>query len=165
VAYSPEVRTRARNLYVSQFLSVERVATELGVAYQTVAGWTSKAKAKGDDWDRSRAAAMLVSSGPAGMTQHLLLEFAPVYLTTLQDVHNGDFNGLEKADALSKLADFYVKTMKGAGMSDPKLSRLAVAMEVLEGLAEHCRAHRPDLAAGLLELLEPYGRTLGDRYA
>ncbi|HWQ10018.1 MAG TPA: DUF1804 family protein, partial [Holophaga sp.] len=71
---------------------------------------------------------------------------------------------LDKAEALSRLSDAYVKTMRCLQKSSPELSRLAVASEVLQHLARFVRERHPQHAGALLQVLEPFGEELVKLY-
>ena len=66
---------------------------------------------------------------------------------------------------MASLSDSYAKTVKAAGCVDPKLARLAIALEVLERLGAYIRTERPDLASNLLSVLEPFGTVLSAEWS
>jgi hypothetical protein len=67
---------------------------------------------------------------------------------------------LERAEAMSRLADAYTKTIRAITKSAPELNRLAVASEVLQLLAKFVRDRFPAHAVAFMEVLEPFGEEL-----
>ncbi len=164
MAHPPETRQAVRSAYIYDRLSLEAAAERAGVSYNTVRAWKKKAKEDGDDWDRARNAARLASGGLGDMTQQVLEDFAILFSATMDEIKHGEFSGLEKAEALSRLSDAYTKTMKAAGAGDQKFAKLSVALEVLEHLIEYVRSDRPEAAPVLLDILEPFGERLSAVY-
>jgi hypothetical protein len=158
MAYSEETRRALRSAYVYQALSLEAAAERINVAFGTASRWKRDAKENGDDWDRARAAVRLSSEGAESVTQAVLEEFVTLFQSTMTGLKNDDKSSpLSKAEALSRLSDAYNKTMSAVAKGSPKLNKLAVAMEVLEKLADFIGDRYPQHAPALLEVLEPFG--------
>lgn len=165
MAYSEETRRALRSAYVHQALSLEAAAQRIGVAFGTASRWKRDAKTEGDDWDRARAATRLSSEGAEAVTQAVLEEFVTLFQNTMAGLKADDKTSpLSKAEALSRLSDAYHKTMSAVAKGSPKLNKLAVAMEVLQDLAEFITAEYPAHAAAFVEILEPFGERLTRKY-
>jgi len=88
-----------------------------------------------------------------------------LFQTTITEIKNADNIGpLKKAEAISRLSDAFQKTVKAAGASNPDLSRLAIAMDVLQRQAKFIQQHYPEQKEAFLAMLEPFGRELSRVY-
>jgi hypothetical protein len=165
MAHAPEVRQAVRRSYVIERLPLEAACEKHQVSYHTGRNWKRVDKEAGDDWDRARAASRMAAGGLGDLTTQVLEEFALLFQATMEQIGSGEYDGLQKAEAMSRLADAYTKTVKAAGGGDSKIARLAVAMEVLEKLVAFVQLHYPQQGAALLEVLEPFGEELSRAYA
>jgi hypothetical protein len=75
-----------------------------------------------------------------------------------------DLTTLERTEAITSLADAFTKQVKACASSAPKLSRLAVASEVMTMLYAFVTEKFPDAAPHLLAVLEPFGAELEKAY-
>lgn len=164
MAHKPQIRSAARAAYVHEAQPMEAVAARLAVSAGTLSRWKREALDSGDDWDRARAAARLAGQGAEAVATAVLEDFVLLFQSTLAEIKSGSIPPLAKAEAISRLSDAYHKTTAAASRGNPKLSRLAIAMDVLQLLAEHIRQHRPQLAAAFAEMLEPFGADLAKAY-
>ncbi len=158
MAYAPEKKQAVRGSFVYERLPLPEAAKKHEVSYSAAQSWKRQAKVNGDDWDKARAASRLADGGLGDITQQLLEDFALLFQTTISDIKDGDYNALEKAEAISRLSDSYNKTMKAAAGGNPKIAKLAVAMEVLEELASFIQKEYPqDLPrfAMIIEAIQP----------
>lgn len=165
MAHAPEVRAAVRRTYVSERQPLEVSAERNGVSYNTARQWKRAAKEAGDDWDRARSAARMAAGGLGDLTTQVLEEFALLFQSTMEQIGSSEFDGVQKAEAMSRLADAYTKTVKAAGGGDNRIAKLAVAMEVLEKLVAFIQQHYPQHGTALLEVLEPFGEELSRAYS
>lgn len=164
MAHPPETRQAVRRSYVAERLPLEAAAEKHGVSYHTTRQWKRAAKAAGDDWDRARAAARMAAGGLGDLTTQVLEEFALLFQSTMEQIGSGEYDGIQKAEAMSRLADAYTKTMKAAGGGDAGIAKLSVALDVLGRLVTFVQEHYPHHAEALLEVLEPFGESLNGAY-
>jgi transposase-like protein len=164
MAHPPEFRQKLRQLYVHKGMGLEQAAQKLSIASRTATRWKQEAEAQGDDWDRARAASMLAGEGAEAVAQTVLEGFLRLFQTVMTELKEGELEPLEKAEAISRLADAYTKTTKAIQRSAPELNRLAVASEVLQLLAKFVREQYPQHGTALLEVLEPFGEELVGLY-
>lgn len=165
MAHAPEVRNAVRRSYVMERLPLEAACEKHDVSYNTGRIWKRKAKEEGDDWDKSRAASRMAAGGLGDMTTQVLEEFALLFQSTMEQIGEADVSALDKAEAMSRLADAYTKTMKAAGGGDSKMGQLAVAMDVLKRMTEFVQSRCPQHAVALSEILEPFGEELSRAYS
>jgi predicted ArsR family transcriptional regulator len=165
MAHPPETRTRLRAFFIHDGLSLDTAAERLSLSSRTATRWKQEALAKGDDWDKARAASRLAGEGAEAVSQAVLEEFLALFQTTLGEIKgNRDLKPMERAEAISRLSDAYTKTMSSVAKSAPKLNRLAVASEVLQLLAKFVQTKVPKHAPALMEVLEPFGEELVAAY-
>jgi transposase-like protein len=164
MAHPPEVKQRLRALYVHEGQGLEQAAQRLKVSPRTVSRWKQEALEAGDDWDKARAAALLAGEGAEAVSRVVLEEFLKLFQSTLEEVTREQLKPLEKAEAMSRLADAYTKTIRAIQKGAPELNRLAVASEVLQLLAKFVRDRFPAHAAAFMEVLEPFGEELVKTY-
>jgi hypothetical protein len=164
MAHAPEVRAAVRRSYVAERLPLEAAAEKHRIAYGTARQWKRKAAEDGDDWDRARSASRMAAGGLGDLTTQVLEEFALLFQATMEEIGSGEYDGLQKAEAMSRLADAYTKTVKAAGGGDNRIAKLAVALDVLGRLVAYVQQHYPQQAVHLLEVLEPFGEELNQAY-
>ncbi len=165
MAHAPEVRAAVRRSYVAERLPLESAAEKHGIAYNTARHWKRQAGEQGDDWDKARAASRMAAGGLGDLTTQVLEEFAMLFQVTMEQIGQEKIDGVTKAEAMSRLADAYTKTVKAAGGGDSKIGKLAIAMEMLERLVAFVQKHYPQHGNALLEVLEPFGEELSRSYA
>lgn len=165
MAHPKEKKTAARAAYVYEALTLEVIAQRIDASLGTISRWKRDALEGGDDWDRARAAARISGQGSEAVTQAVMEDFILLFQSTLTDVKNDkDIKPLAKAEIISRLSDAYNKTMSAVAKGNPKLSKLAVAMEVMQALAEFIRKHYPKHANAFAEVLEPFGEEVAKSY-
>ena len=159
MAHSPETKAQARALYVFDRYDLTKVSERLGVSIGTVRRWKLQAAAEGDDWDRSRTAASLASTGTDNMVALLVEDYVQLHLAVIEDLKaDKTIKPIDKADALAGLADAFNKTINSAGRASPKISELAVAQDVIKRLGDHVAANFPQHGEAFIEILEPFGK-------
>lgn len=165
MAHPVETRQAVRAAYVFERLGLEAAADKAGVPYATARRWKARAEGEGDDWDKARAAGALSHGGANTVAQLVLSDFLTLHQTTVEDLTNaGDIEPLKKAEALSRLADAFQKTISAVARAAPELGRYAVATELLKDLAAFVREHHPDRVEALVEILEPFAVHVAKKY-
>ncbi|MGZ8236371.1 MAG: DUF1804 family protein [Methylobacter sp.] len=157
MAHSPEKIQAVRKLFVYERLPLPEAAARCEVSYSAAQAWKKKAKAAGDDWDKARNASRMASGGLGDITNQLLEDFALLFQSTIEDIKEGEYNALDKAEAIARLSDSYTKTMKAAGGGNPKIAKLSIAMEVLSELAGFIKSEYPEDLERFARILEPFG--------
>lgn len=165
MAHSPETKAAVRRSYIFDRLGLEAAAERHGVSLPTARRWKSAASAAGDDWDKARAASALSHSGATNIAQLVLADFLTLHQATVDGLNNApDIPPLARAEAMSRLADAFTKTMNAIARAAPDLGRHAVAVEVLHDLTRYVVEEHKDLAPVLVEVLEPFGTMLAEKY-
>ncbi len=161
MALDPELRTTVRANFI-QGMPLQTAAKVAGIAYGTARNWKRSDKFKGDDWDLARAARIASSGGD--ITAQILEEFSIQVQATLAQIKAAkNMEPATKADILTQLSDAWVKAMRAAGGANPRLSALAVAMDVLRELGAFIVERYPDSAEQYLEIIELFGPELSTK--
>jgi hypothetical protein len=165
MAYSDDIRSAVRGDFVGKGRSLAAAASDNGIPYETARSWKRKAKESGDCWDTARAASRLSQGGIQQLTSAILEDFALLFQSTIEDLKKSDkISPLQKAESLSRLSDAYTKTVKAAGASNPELSRLAVAMDIIKRQMDFVRDKYPHHVDAFLEILEPFGEVVSREF-
>jgi len=159
MSHGPETRAAVRAAYIYDAVSLEAAAKKFNVAFSSCSRWKREAKEAGDDWDKARAAARLASAGADHVSRQVLEEFVTLMQSTVAQLKESkDVPVMDKAEALSRLSDAYYKTMRAVAAHDPKLNKLAVAMEVVQHLIKYVRDRHPDQIGALVDVLDGFGK-------
>ncbi|MFL7904694.1 DUF1804 family protein [Azospirillum argentinense] len=165
MAHPPETRQRLRQIYIYDRLSLEAAADKAGVPLGTARRWKAAAEAEGDDWERARSAASLSSAGAGAVAQIVLQDFLTLHQSVTGEVMNLPAeSALAKAEAMSRLADAFTKTMNAVAKAAPDLHRFAVASELLQELARFVADRYPQHTIAMAEVLEPFALDVAKRY-
>jgi len=165
MAHPPETRAKLRALYVHDRLPLETAAERIGISYATARRWKADAENDGDDWERGRSAARLAGDGIRNVATLLLDDYLLLHQSTIEAVKDAtELAPLSKAEALSRLADAFTKTMSAVAKAAPELNRLAIATDVIQRLAEYTEADFPQHIAAILEIIEPFAADLAKEF-
>jgi hypothetical protein len=164
MAHDSAKRQALRRLYVFDRQPLNAAAVQLDVSYSTARAWKAGAAERGDDWDRARLAEDIGDGGVKALTRLVLEEFIPLFKSTITAIKADKLDGIEKAEAISRLSDAFVKTVKASGAVDPAIAKLGWAMDVMRLLAQFTAQQFPQHQGALLEVLEPFGERLAQEY-
>lgn len=157
MAYTEDTRRALRNAYVRQGLPLEVAAEKLSVPYRTAARWKRHADADGDSWDKARAVGRIAGEGIETFVQTILEEYLPLHQATMEAIRaDQEMPALKKAEAVSRLADAFHKTVHAAGEASPEISKLAVVHDVLHKLSRFIVEKYPSHSTAFVEILEPF---------
>lgn len=156
MAHDSETRRSVRVAYV-QGQALEAAAEQFGIPFRTVSRWKAAAKAGGDDWDKARAANRIAGEGVSSFVQTILEEYLPLHQSTMEAIRlDKELPALKKAEAVSRLADAFHKTVHAAGEASPEISKLAVVHDVLHKLSKFVVERYPAHGPAFVEILEPF---------
>ncbi|MEO5363437.1 MAG: DUF1804 family protein [Magnetococcus sp. DMHC-8] len=160
MARSPTERNTVRAAYIAG-ASLVVAAERAGVPEATARAW-KRAATGADDWDRLRDARILSSSNNGELVQNIMREFLVLHHEAIQAIRS--LPAEEQVSKIASLAYSLNKYMSELGRAAPELSRLGVAMEVLQALGEFIRTRHPDQVVTFMELLEPFSEHLARQY-
>lgn len=163
MAHPPETRQKLRTAYIGG-LSLEIAAAQAGVPYATARRWFADAKNSGDDWDKFRAASLIVAGGGIEQAMARIVAAGLMRCEALLEVL-GDMEDPEaQVKAVATLGDTVSKLKSAGAKLMPEADRLGVAMDVIRRLAEFVRANHPQHAAAYAEILGPFGEEIARAY-
>lgn len=169
MAYGNEIRDAVRGAYVHERLPLAEAARRSGIGYETARSWKKRDKRRGDCWDMARDASRLIKGGIGEVSAGFLENFVRLFQSTvrgLEEAKDKDgYNPIEVAEALSRISDAYVKTARAMTQTNPALSRLSVAYEVMEELTDYIRTKHPDQLGQWVDMLEPFSRRLSEVFS
>lgn len=160
MAHGQETRDKLRRLYVFERLSLEVAAGQCGVSFATARRWKDKAETAGDNWEKLRAAHTMAGKDLEDIARQLLTDLVLQFKATMDALAREDIPASERVTLLTSLSDSYNKAISANKKLLPETSRLAVALEVLEKLADWLKTKRPELLGAFLDELEPFGAML-----
>lgn len=165
MAHATEKRSQLRGLFVYKRLPMEAACHAAQVPVGTGKRWKQDAKAKGDDWDRARAAVAMGDESHKQLAQQLLEEYLLQHKAVMDQLNGQE--GLQAADRariLAGLMDGFHKAMASFKKLAPELNRHAIALDTLQRLATFMQQRFPAHVPTLLEVLEPFGEELAKAY-
>lgn len=165
MAHPKHTRDAVRRAYVYDRLSLEVSALKAGVAYATAARWKAVAAKGGDDWDKAQAAHLMAGGGIETVARQMLAGLVTQYRATMDTIDvDADLKPAAKVQMLASLADAYNKTVSASKRILPETSELAVAMRVVQLLADFIGQRHPKHATAFVQILEPFGQVLADTF-
>lgn len=166
MAHPKETRLALRAAYLGG-LPIEQAATQANVPLATARRWKADAMAEGDDWDKYQRAAIMMAGGGFDQAMGRVAVAVIMRCEALMEriATDAEIDPVEATKAMGSLTDSLAKAHAAAKRLMPVTDRYAVAMDVLQRLAEHAMARKPGpFAAELVELIEAFGAELGKAY-
>jgi transposase len=160
-----DIRRKARGDYVHRRMMQSTIAAAYGLSEATVGRWKKAAKEDGDDWDKARTAHVIAGEGVEVVVSTIVEDFMIQAQSILDEIRDGVHTTKEKVDMLVSISDAMTKMAAAARRFAPKVSELGVAQDVMAKLLEFVRAHFPQHAAAILEIIEPFAERLSAIYA
>lgn len=165
MAHDTGMRKEARRAYVYDRQSLAAIAILMKVPEGTLRNWKRAALLAGDNWDTARAASTIAGDGFDHLVTEVVQDYVSQHQATIEGLKDDQgLTALDKAKVLASLADSFAKMVKSAGRVSPKISELAVAMDVLQKLGEFVMREHPKAASTIVEVLEPFGDHLAEVY-
>lgn len=158
MAHDPAVKMQLRNAYIGG-LPLEAAADKAGVPYPTARNWFRAARSAGDDWDRFRAASMIVAGGGIEQAMGRIIAAALMRCEALLDRLGGIEDPAEAASAVASLGDTMSKLRSAAKSFMPEVSEQALTLDVLKALATWTGSVAPARGMVLADLLDAFAKT------
>lgn len=170
MAHPPEKRMEVRTAYIGG-LPLEAAADQAGVPYPTARNWFRAAREAGDDWDKFRAASLIVAGGgieqAMGRVIAAGLQRCEALLDRLDDdAANPDskLSAAEAVKAMATLGDTVAKLRASGKTLMPEADKLGVAMDVVKRLNAYIKENHPQQALAFADLLGGFGEELARAY-
>ena len=154
MAYSKEVRDKARRLYIDGF-PVNEISKKIGVSGNVIWRWKLQALNQyKDDWDKFRAAAILSTEREREFAERHIANFNSMFLSVEEELLSSEISPLEKTRQIALLSDSFAKIVSSARRVLPEMDKLNVALEVLELLGAYIAEKKPDLLSEFSMVLD-----------
>lgn len=158
MAHSPELRMQLRSAYIGG-LPLEHAADKVGVPHGTARNWYRAALGRGDDWDRFRAASLIVAGGGIEQALGRIIAAGLMRCEALLDKTEDAEDPFDGVRAMATLGDTIAKLRAAAKSFMPEVSALDIAVDTLKALAAHTTKIAPARGMALAELLEPFAES------
>lgn len=164
MAHPPEKRLELRTAYIGG-LPLEAAADKTGVPYATARNWFRAARDEGDDWDKFRAASLIVAGGGIEQAMGRIIAAGLIRCEALLErLEDPEISPVDAAKSMATLGDTVAK-LRAAGKSMmPEADKLGIATDVLKRLAAYLQENHPQQAAAYAELLPVFGQELARAY-
>ena len=164
--YQSKIRDEVRALYVHSHLNIPQISDRLNLPIRTIHRYRAKARTEGDDWENARLSALIAGQGYQATVSQVLEGLLQQSRSVIEAIKaNESLDSEKKMSMLAQLAYSMNMARKAAEGLNPKISKLTVALEVLNLLTRYIRDEHPEHAAAFLDILQPFGTELRRRYA
>ena len=153
MAHPPEKRMELRAAYIGG-LPLEAAATKVGVPYDTARRWFGDAKKGGDDWDKFRAASLIVAGGGIEQAMGRIIAAGLMRCEALMEKPFKD--PAEGVKAMGTLGDTVAKLRAASKGMMPEADKLASENEVIKGLVDLFVRLYPGQADKMLATVEAW---------
>lgn len=163
MAHTPEKKRAARQRFVGSRQTLEVIALAMDIPLGTLRRWKADARQAGDDWDTSRAASLMQGEGHEAVVTSIVEDFVVMFQATMDEIRDAaavQIPAPEKVKLMASLSDSFNKMIAAAGRSSPKLSKFAIATDVLRRMADFIQREYPAHGPAFVEVLTPFGEEL-----
>ena len=155
MAHPPEKRMALRNAYIGG-LPLEAAADKVGIPYATARHWQRSAREDGDDWDKFRAASLIVAGGGIEQAMGRIVAAGLLRCEALLERTADAEDPFDGVKALATLGDTVAKLRAASKGMMPEADALASENATLKGLADLFVRLHPAEAARMLATLEAW---------
>lgn len=163
MAHSPERRMQLRTAYIGG-LPLEHAADQVGVPHGTARNWFRAAREAGDDWDKFRAASLIVAGGGIEQALGRIIAAGLMRCEALLEKTADAEDPFEGVKAMATLGDTIAKLRAASKGMMPEADKLAIAMDVIKRLDAFVRDAAPQHQAAFAEIIQPFGQDLARAY-
>jgi len=156
MAHPPEKKTELRAAYLGG-LPLERAAEKVEIPLPTARRWFSDAKRAGDDWDKYRAAGLIVAGGGIEQAMGRIIAAALTRCEALLERVEEIPDAAEAASAVASLGDTMSKLRVAAKSFMPEASEQARQADMIKAFAAWVGTTAPAKGIVLAELLDGFG--------
>lgn len=163
MAHPPETRQKLRTAYIGG-LSLEIASAQAGVPYATARRWFADAKASGDDWDKFRAASLIVAGGGIEQAMARIVAAGLMRCEALLEALGTMEDPAAQVKAVATLGDTISKLKSAGATLMPEADRLGVAMDVIKRMQVFIQTNYPQHGAAFADVLMPFGDEIARAY-
>lgn len=161
MAHGEDKKHALRNLFVFDKLNLEQAAKQLNISAPTARRWKAQALEQGDNWEKLRSAHTLAGNDLEDVARSLLTDLVLQFKTTMDALSNDVMlDAKERVALLTSLSDSYNKAISANKKLLPETNKLAIALQVVELLAQYIKENKNELLMPFMEVLEPFGKRL-----
>lgn len=155
MAHPPEKRMALRAAYIGG-LPLEAAAYKAEVPYATARNWYRQAREEGDDWDKFRAASLIVAGGGIEQAMGRIIAAGLMRCEALLERIADTEDPATAVQAMATLGDT-VSKLKAAGKGMmPEADQLAIENGAIKAIADlFCRLH-PAIADKMVATVEAW---------
>lgn len=155
MARPPEERMKLRTAYIGG-LPLEAAADKAGVPYATARNWFLAARKEGDDWDKFRAASLIVAGGGIEQAMGRIIAAGLMRCEALLERVGESEDPFTAVTAMATLGDTVAK-LKAAGKGMmPEADQLAIENGAIKALADLFIRLHPKSAEQMLSTVEAW---------
>ena len=155
MAHPPERRVALRSAYIGG-LPLEQAADKAGVPYATARNWFREARDGGDDWDKFRAASLIVAGGGIEQAMARIIAAGLMRCEALLDQIAVSQDVATAMQAMATLGDTVAK-LKAAGKGMmPEADQLAIENGAIKAFADLMIKLHPKTAEQVLSTVEAW---------
>lgn len=155
MAHPPEKRMELRAAYIGG-LPLESAADKADVPYGTARNWYRDAKAAGDDWDKFRAASLIVAGGGIEQAMGRIIAAGLMRCEALLDQIADSQDVASAMQSMASLGDTIAK-LKAAGKGMmPEADQLAIENGAIKAFADLIIKLHPKTADQVVSAVEAW---------
>lgn len=155
MAHPPEKRMELRTAYIGG-LPLEAAADKAGIPYATARNWFRTAREEGDDWDKFRAASLIVAGGGIEQAMGRIIAAGLMRCEALLEKIADSEDVAGAMQAMATLGDTVAK-LKAAGKGMmPEADQLAIENGAIKALADLFIKQHPKMAGEMLSTVEAW---------
>lgn len=155
MAHPPEKRLELRTAYIGG-LPLEAAAGKAGVPHATARNWFRAARDEGDDWDKFRAASLIVAGGGIEQAMGRIIAAGLMRCEALLEKIAESEDVAGAIQALATLGDTVAK-LKAAGKGMmPEADQLAIENGAIKAFADLMIKRHPKTADQVLATVEAW---------
>lgn len=155
MAHAPEKRMELRAAYIGG-LPLDQAAEKVGIPPGTARNWYREARDGHDDWDKFRAASLIVAGGGIEQALGRIIAAGLMRCEALLEKTADADDPFEGVKAMATLGDTIAKLRAAAKSFMPEVSATAVAADTLQALAAWTGEHASARGLLLADLLEGF---------
>jgi transposase-like protein len=155
MAHPPEKRLELRAAYIGG-LPLEAAADKAGVPAATARNWYRAAREEGDDWDKFRAASLIVAGGGIEQAMGRIIAAGLMRCEALLERFDDAADPVEAVKAMATLGDTVAKLKAAGRMMMPEADRLAIETAAVKALSDLFVRLHPKSADRMLSTVEAW---------
>jgi hypothetical protein len=155
MAHPPEKRMQLRAAYIGG-LPLEVAAIKTEVPYATARNWFRSAREDGDDWDKFRAASLIVAGGGIEQAMGRIIAAGLMRCEALLERVGETENPLAGVQAMATLGDTVAKLKAASKGMMPEADQLAIETGAIKALADLFIKLHPKSADQMLSTVEAW---------